>query len=806
MRDLKIGYRHLLQNRSSTLVAIVTLAIGIGATTALFSVIYGVVLSPYPYSKPHEIWTPGLRATASSQLMRPYRFSEFEAMSRLPSFASVMATSPGGALLTGEFAPEPITAIRVSANAFQFLAVPPVLGRAIQPSDVSAEGLAQPVVVLSYARWQRQFGSDPDVLGKTLVLDSVRYAIVGVMPSRFGWWTSDGVWLPLGRERLDATVFPIVRLARDVSADAAQDQLHTLQLQFKTSNPAGFPRDEFSTTLTNYLDITVASGQMTNSLRLLFGAVVFLLLIACTNVANLQLARASVRTREIGVRLALGATRRQLIRQLLSESVLLALVGGLAGLAVAYGITLLMVGLMPPAFVPNEARIELNGFALAFCFLVSVATGIVFGMFPAFQSSRPQLSTVLNDESRGSSAVSGARLRGGLVIAEVAIAVTLLAGAAVTLRSFNALQNVELGFRPQQVMTLQLPLPPARYSTADARNRFAQDVVSRVRRLPGVEAVAIGNGGLPFGGPQSAYTLIGQPRSDAHIRMHLTNEDYVRVLGMPLRSGRMLSERDVQFAEHNAVINEAAAALWPSGTNPIGQRMILDLLEPPPSTPLLVGGTPSREVTVVGVIANARNDGLEASPQPAVLVPYTLLAPAQRQLAIRTSGPLSSVASGVRSAVGALDPLQAVSGVISMEQITRNQMAQPRFVVALFSLFGSIGLMLTMAGVYAVLSYFVSMRAREIGIRMAMGARPIDILRLVGTTGAKLLTVGLAIGTVAAVGVSRLISTQLALFGIDGADPWMHFSIALLLAATGAIACLIPARVAAKIAPLESMR
>ena len=563
---MRTGFRQLTQNLSFSLVAIVTLAIGIGATTALFSVIYGVVISPYPYARPHEIWTPGLRTPAGAQLMRPYRFNEFEALSRLSSFSSVMATSPGGALLTGEFAPEPVTAVRVSPNAFQFLDVPPVLGRTIQPSDVSAEGVAQPVVVLSYARWQRLFGADAGVLGKTLVLDGVRHAIIGVMPSRFGWWTSDGVWLPLGRDRREATVFPIVRLARGVSPNAAEEQWHTLQTQFPTANPGGFPRDTFSSTLTNYLDITVASGQMTTSLRLLFGAVVFLLLIACTNVANLQLARASVRAREIAVRLALGATRPQLIRQLLGESVLLSLLGGIAGLAVAYGITHLMVGLMPPFLVPNEARIELNQSALAFCFLVSVATGIVFGLFPAFQSSRPQLATALNDESRGSSAVSGARMRNALVVVEVAIAVILLAGAAVTLQSFNALQNVELGFRPQQVMTMQLPLPPASYATAEARNRFAQEVVDRVRSLPGVEAVAIGNGGLPFGGPQSAYTLVGQPGSDARIRVHLTNEDYLRVLGVPLRGGRMLTERDVQLVERNAVINEAAAALWPAGT------------------------------------------------------------------------------------------------------------------------------------------------------------------------------------------------------------------------------------------------
>jgi putative ABC transport system permease protein len=621
-----------------------------------------------------------------------------------------------------------------------------------------------------------------------------------------GWWTSDGVWIPLGRGAQNAAVFPIVRLAPGAGPLIAQEQLHTLQTELKAANPAGFPRDDFSSLLTNYLDITVASGQMRTSLRLLFGAVIFLLLIACANVANLQLARASVRAREIAVRLALGARRRQVVSQLLTESVLLSLLGGIAGLAFAYGITRLMVSLMPVFFVPNEARIELNQFALAFCAIVSVATGIVFGLAPALQSSRPGLVDTLKDESRGSSSASGRRLRSALVVAEVAIAVILLHGAAVTLRSFTALQNVDLGFRSEQVMTMALLLPPRTYGTADARNRFAQELVERVRRLPGVEAVAIGNGGLPFGGPQSAYTLPGQARTEARMRVHLTNEDYLRVLSVPLLRGRMITERDVQSAERNAVINEAAAALWPERTDPIGQRMVLGVLEPPVAAPLLVGGTASSEVTIVGVIANTRNNGLEAEPQPAILLPYSVLAPPQRQLAIRTAGPPSSIVSDVRAIVSDIDPLQPVSGVISMDEMVQSRMAQPRFVVALFSLFGALGLALAMAGVYAVLSYLVSMRTREIGIRMTLGAHALDILRLVSTAGAKLVAVGFVVGTAGAVAVTRLIARQLQLIGAGDTDPLRQVSIGLLLGAVTLIACVLPAWRAAKVTPVDAMR
>jgi putative ABC transport system permease protein len=807
-QDLRFGVRMLLKRPGITLVAVLTLALGIGATTALFSVVYGVLINPYPYAKPEGIWAPGLRNAQTDQRMRPYRQSEFQEMARLPVFADVMATAPGGALLTGEYAPETVQAHRLSANAFNFLGVPPILGRTIQPSDVRPNGEPEPVTVISFGRWQRLFGGNPNAIGKTLRLDDVQYTIIGVMPPRFGWWTDSGVWLPLGADtRGTQNVFPIMRLKPGVLPAAAEQQLHALQLEMARANPSGFPRDEFTTQLTNYLDITVASGTMQQSLQLLFGAVGLLLLIACANVANLQLARATVRTREMAIRLSLGARRSQIVRHLLTESILVSLLGGLLGLLFAFWITELMVALMPSFFVPNEARIEVNRYVLFFCVLVSALTGILFGLVPALQSSRPDLVATLKDDSRSSGSSAGGRTRALLVVVEVALSVVLLVSAALAIRSFIALQQVDLGFRPERVMTVNVPLPPRRYSTWEQRNRFAQDLLGRVRNIPGVQAATIGNGGLPFGGPRTPFTLEGEDNAESRrIIMYLGGADYLSTLNIPLKQGRMPTEREINDAERVAVINEAAAKLWPAGEAPLGRSLRLEMLARPGGPNLLTPPAPSPQVTIIGVMGDTRNDDIGNDPSPAVLIPYTLIAPPQRTVAVRYQGDANAVISALRTQVREMDKEQPINGPTSFDEIVGYRTAQPRFLMALFSLFAGLGLALAMAGIFSVLSYMVTMRTREIGVRMAMGAQPRDILRLIFLTGGKLVGLGLIVGILAGIGVARLLSSQLELFNITAADPISYLGVALLLGLISAAACLIPARRATKVDPVDALR
>lgn len=807
-RDIRYGARMLIKQPTFALIAVLTLGLGIGATTAIFSVVYGVLINPYPYARADEIWVPGVVGVKTNQRMRPYPPAGYREMARLPGFSDVMATRPGGVLLTGEYAPENFGGIRVSGNAFQFLGVPPILGRTIQPSDIRPSGEPEPVVVLSYQRWQRLFGGDPNAIGKTLKLDDEVYTIIGVMPPRFGWWTEDGVWLPLGDILGDAQmVFPIVRLKPGATTTEAQQQLHALNLELARDTRARFPNEEFSTLLTNYLDITVASGAMQQSLQLLFGAAGFLLLIACANVANLQLARATSRAREIAVRMALGAGRGRLVRQLLTESLMVSLLGGLLGLAFAYWITQLIVALMPGNYVPNESRIEVNNQVLVFCLGVSMLTGIVFGLAPALQSLRVNLLERLKDEGRGLSGAAGGRVRAALVVGEVALAVVLLLGASLTARSFISLKTVELGFEPKGVMAVSLPLPPKRYATPEQRNRFAREVLERVSNTPGAVAATIGNGGLPFGGIDSSFAIEGRPDAEKEpIRIQAVAADYLRTAGIPLKRGRMLTEQEINAGARMAVINEAAAKLWPAGEDPIGRRIILKDLERPSQPGLFAPFGDSPEATVVGIIGNTRHELLRAEAPPALLVPYTLVDAPVRVLAVRSDGDPKLLLNALRSQVREIDSEQPVVNPITFEEILGFRTEQPRFTLVLFGLFAALGLGLALAGIYSVISYMVSMRTHEIGVRMALGAQASDVLRLILRAGGILVGVGLAAGLFAGLATMRLLGSWLNLYDVTTSDPLSYLAVAVLIGVVALAACFIPARRATRVDPMGALR
>ena len=800
-QDLGYALRSFRKSPTSVLVALLSLTLGIGATSAIFSVVYGVLISPYPYAKPGEIWAPGARAT-DGRGGHNYALDELPRLASVPAFSDVMATSMESVLMTGEFAPESFGGVLMSGNAFNFLGVPPVAGRTIQPTDIRPDGQAEAVVVLSYKLWLRLFEGSPSAMGRSLRLNGVPHTIIGVMPPRFGWYGNDGFWLPLSPARKDIPgIAPIARLVPGATKDIAAQQLDALHKALAAERPEAFPAQGFTTRLDNYLDVTVASGEMRTSLRLLLGAVAFLLLIACANVANLQLARGTTRAREMALRMSIGADRRRLIRQLLTENVLLAIVGGTAGVAFAFVAIQSIVALMPTFYVPNESRVEINVPVLLFALAVSVLTGIVFGLAPAVQTSKPDVADALKAARSTGGAVEGRRGRSLLVVVEVALSVVLLAGAALMVRTFLVLQNVNMGVNPDRVLVVGVPLQPATYDTLEKRNRFALDLIERLGALPGVEGVGIG---LAFGGAPSPFAIAGQTPDDSkRVIVNVAAADNLRVFSIPLRGGRMFDAAEVRRGDRVAVINEAAAKMWPAGENPIGSRLRLGMLERPPARVFVDTSRPP-EVTIVGIVANTQNAGRRAEPTPAVVIPFTIVATLSRTLAVRTAGDPNLLLNPLRAELRAMDPDQPLGRPITLDEILGQDVIQPRFTMALFSIFAALGLALAAAGIYSVLSFHVTLRTHELGLRMALGAPRSHVLGLMLMMGGRLVAVGLVVGVAASLAATRLLRSQL--FGVEATDPLAYAAVVAILGAVTLLACYVPARRAAGVDPMVALR
>jgi putative ABC transport system permease protein len=807
-QDSLYALRGFAHSPGFTTVALLSLMLGIGASTALFSVVYGVLIAPYPYEKPNGIWAPAVLGPKDAvNGWRQYPRREFLEMQKLPAFAAVMTSVYEPVLLTGNRSPESFYGVLLSGGACNFLGVKPLIGRTIQPFDIRPDGTPEPVTLLSYRFWQRTFNGDANAIGKTLVLNDVPHTVIGVMPPRFGWFTDDAFWLPMSMDLADETPTNVItRLRPGVTKQIAEQQLQSLNLRLAAEKPHDFPKNGFRTLLLNYMNLTVATGRMSSSLHLLLVAVGFLLLIACVNVANLQLARTTARAREIAVRLSVGATRPRLMRQLLTESVLLSVLGGALGVLFAIAATRAIAALMPDFYKPNEARITINVYVLLFSLAASLLTGIVFGLTPAIRCSRPNLVDALKDGGRGSvGSASGQKLRGWLVAAEVALSVILLAGASLAIRSFAQLLKIDPGFQPQKTLMMQVPLPPKRYATLERRNTFNRNLLQSVRNLPGVAAAAIGNGGMPFGGPQSSYSLDGQTRSDdRRIVVGLISDDYPRTLGIPLKRGRTLTMQEVANGEHVALINETAAKLWPKGDDPTGRRVSIDFLAKPGRPQLLIptGSTP--DVTIVGIIADTANAGLREATLPAVYVPYTLVAPPGRMLAVRTVGEPMTILNAVRQKVRELDKEQPLGRPITLEEILGFETVQPRFNMALFSCFAILGLALAAIGIYSVISYGVAQRMHEIGVRMALGAKRGDVLVIVLRMVAKVAAIGLLIGLCGSVALERIVRFQV--FAATAFDATALAGVVFVLSMVALLAAWLPARRAASLDPVTALR
>jgi predicted permease len=804
LRDVTYSIRRLRKSPAFTAIVVITLALGIGANTAIFSVVNTVLLRALPYRAPGELvsiehFYPSLNsmeAPVSARGFRDYR-------DKTSSFASVAVEAQFGANLTGSGDPERVPGVRVSGDWFHTLGVAPAFGRVLTRDD--DEPGHEHVVVLSHGIWTRLFAASPSAVGKSIELNGETYQIVGVMPPSFRSFfqrTAD-LFVPLAlapaafnsgytNEYLNS----VARLKPGTSFTRAQAEMKTFAENLKKENP-----NNFSPTWTlkvRTLD-DLSSGRIRPVLLVLLGAVGFVLLIACANVANLLLARAAVRMKEIAIRSALGADRASLIRQLLTESVLLALSGGVLGLLLAQWSVKSLVALNPG--LPRAGEVGIDASVMVFTLVVSVFTGLLFGLAPALQASRTNLQETLKDGSRsGAADFAGRSVRRGLVVAEVALSLTLLVGAGLLIRSVAKLQGVDPGFDPKNVLVFNVALPQVKYPSDTSQALFAEQLLPRLNALPGVRAAGT-TSVIPFGGSWSTASfsiegLIVPPGQNGPWGdLRVVTPRFFEALRIPLKKGRVFTDQDRLGAPQVVVIDEQFVKKYFPNTDPIGKRITFGARR---------GSTDSTWITVVGVVGHAAHEGLDAEPRIQYYFPYSQFAGRQMVVAIRTNGDPLAVLPAARDALHSVDRNLPAANVRTMTDLVDSSVGQRKLSMILLGVFSGIALLLASIGIYGVMSYSVAQRTRELGIRMALGAARPRVLALVVGQGMVLAGVGVAIGLVTAFALTRFLTNQL--FGIGATDPATFTIVSTLLVGVALLATLLPAMRATRVDPVVALR
>ncbi|MFZ3244012.1 MAG: ABC transporter permease [Candidatus Acidiferrales bacterium] len=819
-QDVRYGLRTIAKQPGFAAIVILTLALGIGANTAIFSVVYGVLLRPLPYPQPDRITQ--ISISYNGQL----DYSGFDARefdfwkSHSEPFSYVAATTNVGFNLAGGSEPLRVRALRVSSDYFRVMGVQPALGPEFSPDEDSVNG--PNVVILSYGLWKSQFAGDPQIVGKTASLDGKPFTVVGVMPVGFQsmWGRPAGpsvdLWTTIGQvnQSLGGGINYVVlaRLKPGVSRPQADSYFSSIEdsffKQFRTHSISSAERQGIAFRAVP-LRSMISFGYDT-PLLVLFGAIGFVLLIACANVANLLMSRAAARGKEIAIRTALGASRARLFRQLLTESLVLAILGGALGLLLAnWGLSLLLT--FAPPDLPRAHDISLDRWALAFTALVSLLTGILFGLAPAFQSSKADLNNSLKESvGRATSGAARRRLRSALAVAEIALSLVLLAGAGLLIETFANLLRTNPGFDPHPILALQTwttdqkfpPLPAAATASQEgarsaAIDRFYRGILSKVQAIPGVQSSAVVGAGLPFddGGNVDVSLPSERGTGDISADFRSITPDYFRTLGIPLLQGRLFSETDSPAAPNVVIINEAFVHEKFPLRNPIGQQLMVD-------------DSPREIVGVVGDVKSALNE-----PVPSTVFIPLAQDPGEIQgfqtwfpiaILVRTAQPPLSLSRAVETAVHDADPDLPVGHIESMDQIRSVSLAFQRFLMLVMSIFAALALILAAVGTYGVMAYSTAQRTHEIGIRMALGARPGDVLRMVVGQGMMLAAIGLAIGLAAALETTQLLTSQL--YGVKPADPLVLAVVVALLGLVALLACYIPARRAARVDPLVALR
>ena len=798
-QDLLYAVRRLFKAPGFAAIAVITLALGIGANSAIFSVVNGVLLKPLPYPQSERLVgvfhvTEGNRAVMSGP--------NFTDIARSAStLENAAAISTGRMILTGEGEPTRLSIAEVSASLFNALAVRPELGRVFN-ADENTPGRTN-LVILSHGLWQQRFGGDRSVIGKRIMLDGTPKEVVGVMPQGFSYPARREAWLPLeydegfvSKQRSSWFLEVVARLKPGVTVQQAAAEVETLGRNLARQ----YPNDNSEIGMTAYPLLDDMVGDIRRSVFILLGAVGFVLLIACTNVANLLLARAAARGSEMAVRTALGAGRGRLVRQLLTESVLLSLFGAAGGLLLAvWGVELLTS--LKPAGIPRLDNIRVDGTVILFTIAVAVVTGILFGLVPAFTATRG-LTDSLKEGGRGAVTTrGGTRVRGALVVVELALAVMLLAGAGLLMRSFVKLQAVDPGFRPEQAMTFDLTLPEPRYKDDAQRVAFFDDLLSRLRALPGVRS-STAVLGLPLNGLDLiiSFTVSGRPpvppSQQPAMQVRVATPGYFSAIGIPITRGRGFTEDDRADAPRVVVITEAAARQYFPGEDPIGKTITLGWRRGP--------GTPQAGGQVVGIVGDIKDAGLAEPNPPQIYMPYRQWPIGFMTLVLKTSVPPLTLADAAKAQVAAVDPNLPVSNLATLDAIVAKSISQQRFYMTLLTIFASVALVLAAIGIFGVLSYAVSQRTREIGIRMALGAQEGSVISLIVRQAMLLVVSGIVAGTVFALFLSQTMTKML--FSVTPTDPATFASVAAVLVGVALLASYLPARRATKVDPIVALR
>ena len=808
LQDIRYALRLLVKSRVSTTVAVLSLALGIGATTAIFSVVYAVLVDPYPYAGADRIGSAHVLNPKGDQDIG-YTMNEYlEMKARAKSVESMILFNRHSVVMTEAGLPEAVIQEDFSPNAFEFFGVPPLFGRTFSPQDAGDESKVEPVAVLSYLFWQRHFSGRRDALGQQIRLDDKFLTVVGVLPARFTWNDAD-VYVPMEihpstEERAGGLV---LKVKPGIPKEQVNAEFQSFHEKFSKTAPSFiYPESPFHTEFKSVNEGIL--GKFANTLLALLAAVGFLLLIACANVANLLLARANARQGEIAVLVALGAGRKRVIQQLLTESVILSITGGVLGVALAYGGVKAVVALMPEYSVPHEAVIAINLPVLCFAVVVSMLTGIFFGLAPALQLSSQNQAVFLKAAGRDSGAGGvGQRLRDVLIVSEVTLSLLLLTGAALAASGMLELSKQKLGYQPKGVLTMYVFTPATHYPQWSQRRAFFTDVLEHLRKLPSVESAAASLTGMPpYSGAPSKFDIDGLPSPGTKIRVNLVSDAYFSTLGIPLLKGRYFDEADVTRVNPVAVVTEdLVKKYFPPGQDPLGSQISLDLFTGALPPNFTKSPEDPHTFQIVGICGTSRNSGLRDAPETAVYLPFSTIFPPGMMFAIRTtkSDPLA-LSNGARQSVSSVDPSQPITFVRTLDELLKNELAYPRFATFLFGIFGVIGLTLACTGIFSVVSYAVSQRTREFGIRMALGATPGRVLGLVVRSTGRVLVVGFVLGAILSVVSSRALSGKLE--GIGVASPPILATITSVLAVAALLACAIPARSATKVHPADALR